>query len=249
MMGMSNQGLKLLNSIIRDMAPSGELRRVLALGYPDILASPAELLDTLGPQIFERLQFREDAAEIIAWHKVGDLTDRIASTESLFTAWGMELEVSDIVEARGGELILDLNEPCAEHLHGRYHLIIDSGTLEHCFNIGQAARNVANLTAVGGYILHGNPLNMLNHGFYNLNPTWYADFYQDNGFDIVYLKAMSGTLRDAKVHEVPMYKRFVDVPADSTMNCIVRKRRQRPVRWPVQTKYKRNPTLKGKKQG
>jgi hypothetical protein len=29
--------------------------------------------------------------------------------------------------------------------------------------------------------MHVNPCTMVNHGFYNLNPTAYKDFYKQNG--------------------------------------------------------------------
>lgn len=86
---------------------------------------------------------------------------------------------------------------------------------------------------------------MLNHGLYNLYPTWYADFYRENGFELLYLKAVSGNLRVPQVHEVPAYDRFRGIPEDSALSCIVKKRNEKPLAWPVQTKYKNNPTLKG----
>lgn len=244
-MGMSAFGVALLAQVLRHMGPVNNCERVaLAFGYPDILASPAQLRELFGEQVFAKLTFRQDSAEIIRWHRAEDVTDCVVESASLFAALDIRLEVSDIIEARGGEVILDLNHACDPILHQRYDLLIDSGTLEHCFNIGQAVRNMVRMAKVGGYIFHGNPLNMYNHGFYNLNPTWYADFYQDNGFEILYLKAVSGNLRQAQTHDVPYFERFADLPADSTLSCIVKKHHEMPVRWPVQTKYKNNPTLK-----
>jgi hypothetical protein len=243
-MGISLFGIALLAQTQKHMGPAEGERVALALGYPDILASPTQLHELLGKDVFDRLTFREDSADILRWHRAEDITDTVVESGSLFTAWQMKLEVGDIVNARGGEFILDLNQPCAPALHARYDLLLDFGTIEHCFNIGQAAKNIAMMTKIGGYIIHGSPLNMLNHGFYNLCPTWFADFYNDNGFDFLYLKAVSGNLRNPRVHEVPPFNRFIGIPEDSTLLCIVKKRQESPIIWPLQTKYKNNPTLK-----
>ena len=45
--------------------------------------------------------------------------------------------------------------------------------------------NILSMLKVGGHIYHSNPLVSLNHGFYNLNPTFYSDFYIDNGHKLV----------------------------------------------------------------
>jgi hypothetical protein len=72
---------------------------------------------------------------------------------------------------------VDLNYP--EDWPEKYDVVIDGGTAEHCFNVGQVFANI--LSAVrpdGGIVVHVNPLNMMNHGFWNISPTAYADFYR-----------------------------------------------------------------------
>jgi len=243
-MGMSAMGLALFSEMLKHTRLGVSPRSVLAFGYPDILASPEQIRQIFGQDVFEKLVFRADSADIIRWHNASDITDRVVDTFSLFSTLGLRLEVSDVVEARGGEVIIDLNHPCSASLHGRYDVLLDSGTLEHCFNIAQAAKNMAELVRIGGCILHGNPMNMYNHGFYNLNPTWYADFYGDNGFDVLYLRAEENPLRAPAFHDVPRYNRFQLDVKDVTLSCIVRKVESRSIVWPVQTKYKNNPTLK-----
>ena len=96
-----------------------------------------------------------------------------------------------------------------------------------------------------GFIMQGNPFNMYNHGFYNLNPTWYCDFYLENGFEIHDLRVVSNGVINPKYHEVPPYKRFNNMPENSSIAMIARRKKIQPIKWPTQTKYKRNPTLKG----
>ena len=68
----------------------------------------------------------------------------------------------------------------------KYDFIIDAGTVEHCFNLGQVFDNIRRgVNSNDGIIIHVNPLNWLNHGFWNINPTAYFDFYNANGFEII----------------------------------------------------------------
>jgi hypothetical protein len=131
-----------------------------------------------------------------------------------------------------------------EDLHQRYALVVDAGTIEHCFNIGQAAMNIANLAAVGGFVMHANPLNMFNHGFYNLNPTWYSHFYAGNGFTLELAVLVNGPLAKPEIIDVPLDKRFLH-PRDNTVQVMVaRRRKAAPMAWPTQAKYRANPTQK-----
>ena len=81
---------------IFDQLPQGEHRRVLALGYPDVLA-PAHVLDKFfGDAIGDRLTFRDDGDEIAAWHGLSGTLDRVVETESLFAALDADLTVIDL---------------------------------------------------------------------------------------------------------------------------------------------------------
>jgi hypothetical protein len=221
-----------------------ESQCVLSLGYPDILASTEQIAALFGAETARALDFRPDSAEIGRWHGLG--TDaRIPESAHFMALLGYDLEVLDVVEARGGELLLDLNEPVPARLHRRYALIIDPGTLEHCFNIAQAASNLAQMVAPGGCVFHGNPLNMYNHGFYNLNPTWYRDFYAANGFEIEQMIGVADPARAPKRFDVPPTRRFGGAPENASLYVLARRVADTPIRWPTQSKYVANPTLKG----
>lgn len=83
--------------------------------------------------------------------------------------------------------LFDLNEPDVWRRVGKqFNLVIELGTLEHVFHIPNALWNMVNLCAVGGEIIHGAPMNNWpNHGFYQLSPTLFYDFYQANGCEVV----------------------------------------------------------------
>ncbi len=220
-------------------------KRIASLGYPDLLVTEEFVRKFFGDAIADRLEYHPDSASILRFHNATEFLPRMIEARHLFGLLGFELEVVDIVRARGGEILMDLNRPCPEEYHRRYALIIDCGTCEHCFNIAQAAANIAQMTAEGGRVLHGNPLNWFNHGFYNLNPTWYQDFYCANGFEIEFIKGVSGRWFEPSLFDVPLTNRFVGVPERSSVLMLARKtRQQRPV-WPTQTKYVNNPTLRG----
>lgn len=83
----------------------------------------------------------------------------------------------------GAELICDFNQPVPAELRGRFQGVLDSGTLEHVFDVRAALTNVVQMLRVGGRVIHISPLNnFANHGFYQFSPTLLADFYHANAF-------------------------------------------------------------------
>jgi hypothetical protein len=218
----------------------GKVVRMLSLGYPDLLVDE-ETLRRAG--CF--LKLADDGDKIAAWHgwkgPVYDTTRALASI-------GILLESIDIRPSRGAERIVDLNHPqpiAPGEWRELYDVILDPGTLEHCFNIGQAFLNVAAMVAPGGTIIHTNPISMVNHGFYNLSPTVYADFYGQNGFELVYLGAMAGPVGSRVEAPVDPHQRTQLAPEVSSLVVV-----KAPGDWsgsarlPTQRKYLTNPELK-----
>ncbi len=199
--------------------------RVLSLGYPDILATAEDIEQRFGvrPTRFH------DAGR---WHGV---SHPLPDTLELFELLGARLDCVDIVASRGVERIVDLNHP---HDLGRYDLVLDCGTIEHCFNIGQAILNAAGAVQPGGHIFHTPPLSMVNHGFYNLNPTLFHDFYTQNGWEVVLLRAADRT----RTYAIDPVAR-VGTPGELSLFCVARRATDAPLRFPTQTKYLLNPTL------
>ena len=213
-------------------------RKVLALGYPDIIAAPSHFTELFGASFTEKLLWRQDSAEIVQHHKAHAITDRIVQAEQFFELLGLRLEVADIAEIRGGERIIDLNEPCPVDMHGQYAMVLDVGTCEHVFNIGQAVKNMAQMVTANGYILSCASLTMFNHCFYNLNPTWYYDFYGTNGFQVQTLKLAQHTHPD-QFHDVSAYGRFGTAPENALMIALMQRCKVQDIAWPVQYKYRK----------
>lgn len=219
-------------------------RRILSLGYPDILVSTDTIAEIFGHQVANNVEFHPDSAAIIRWHGMQKNLSQVVESHHFFRLLGYELEVVDIVQARGNEILVDLNYPCPQNMQQRYALVIDSGTIEHCLNIGQAMINVASMVAPEGWLLHGNPLNMFNHGFYNLNPTLYHDFYLTNGFDINLFKVVHNA-HQPKLYDVPMVERFSAMPEGCVNLFVAQRVKLVEMKYPVQTKYRNSPDLKG----
>jgi hypothetical protein len=110
--------------------------------------------------------------------------DRIGQ-EALFQMLGYErVESLDYYAAEGPTHIHDLNQPVPEALRQRFDLVYDGGTTEHCFSVAECLGNAVRLLRQGGRVIHHLPLNnWVDHGFYQLSPTLFFDFYEANGFD------------------------------------------------------------------
>jgi hypothetical protein len=92
----------------------------------------------------------------------------------------------DVSAYEGAEITADLNYPVPDELLNRFGLIIDGGTIEHVFDIRQGMANTANMLRVDGRALHISPSNnYFNHGFVQVSPTFYHDFYTENEFSDV----------------------------------------------------------------
>jgi SAM-dependent methyltransferase len=95
-----------------------------------------------------------------------------------------ELQTLDVSAYEGAGIIADLNAPAPPELIGRFGLIVDGGTMEHVFDLRQGMKNTADMLRPGGRAVHVTPVNnYVNHGFVQVSPTMYHDYYVENGFD------------------------------------------------------------------
>lgn len=90
----------------------------------------------------------------------------------------------DRSEYEGATIIFDMNNEIFPELKGGYDTVIDSGTLEHIFNIPQALENASYLCKPGGQIIHALPANnFCGHGFWQISPELFFSLYSDeNGY-------------------------------------------------------------------
>ncbi|HEV2263951.1 MAG TPA: hypothetical protein VGR79_05400 [Stellaceae bacterium] len=105
----------------------------------------------------------------------------------LFRMLGFQsVERLDYSDFEGADHVVDLNvDGLPEQLRGKFDVVLDSGTLEHVFHIPHALENIISLVKVGGRIIFLSPSsNHLDHGFYMFSPTFFADYFLANKFEI-----------------------------------------------------------------
>jgi hypothetical protein len=161
-------------------------------------------------QLAKREKFGSYGASVLTLGRQSILVDR-AGFESILKQYGLESEQSkkfnrnspvndsEIFSALGFKLLesidysdyespthrWDLNLP-VERNFGTFNLVFDGGTSEHIFNIPQLLRNLHNLTAENGLILHAVPINnWVDHGFYQFSPTFLTDYYRANNWEVI----------------------------------------------------------------
>lgn len=197
--------------------------KCLSAGYPDLLV-PLEDLKVATQNGEGEIYERPESKDLQAYH---GFNEPIYDSAQVFGAIGLELHVIDRERLQGCESIVDLNRPASL---GEYDLVIDPGTLEHCFNIAQAAVNLAGAVKVGGYISQAVPMSMFNHGYYNLNPVWFLDFYENNGFKIerLFVRHVEG------VFENVTRQRLKAVPEEAVIVMLAKRERKKDFEWPQQ---------------
>ncbi len=218
--------------------PNGRIRG-LSLGYPDLVARVDQIVQVFGPDIVPSLAMRNDLMTALRTHGLTEAElPTIYETVAFFAGLGVDLDCVDIARTRGFERVVDLNLKLPADLDNAHGLVLDLGTTEHCFNFGQAIANAAGALAEGGCIMHVTPLNMFNHGFFNFNPTLYADFYRQEGFEILMLNGINGDMKNPELFNVPTQKRFQDPPRDSVLVAVARRTKILPITWPIQGIYR-----------
>jgi SAM-dependent methyltransferase len=219
-MGITAATLKMLSRVLPG-------KRVLSLGYPDLAMSAEDVQEILG---VTPTKFTSHGA----WHGVNQ---PLPETVHVFDLIGSSVDCVDISSSRGIERIVDLNQPCDL---GEYDLVLDSGTTEHCFNVGQAIINAAHAVKPGGAIFHCFPMCVMNHGFWNASPTLFNDFYTQNDWSVQIAGLVQQT---GECYEVPAYRAFDPAPKMYLSVFAVRPKERKPMRFPTQQKYIRFPNL------
>ena len=93
-------------------------------------------------------------------------------TETLLRALGYpEMEAVDFTDAEGAQHVHDLNTPIPAALQGKFDVVIDGGTTEHIFHIGQSLENCHRMLKPGGVMMSFvSADNWFGHGFFQTGP-------------------------------------------------------------------------------
>jgi hypothetical protein len=181
--------LPVVEILLREHQRDPILGPVLTLGYPEVEGPYDALLSAFSTVGVTPVPLAPD--------DFGGRR-RVGVCEALFGHLGVKMEILDIAQERERATIVhDLNDPIPRELHGRFGTVIDSGTLEHIFDVRSAFRNVADLAQPGGRVIHLNPVNQhVNHGFWQISPTAHFDYYRANNFEELHAHMVVYSSRD-----------------------------------------------------
>jgi len=133
---------------------------------------------------------------------------------------------------------MDLNEPLPAIFQNQFDVVLDGGTIEHCYNAPQAMKSCAEAVKIGGILNNGNPLFSLNHGFYNFSPIFYTRFFEVNGFSLLEMYCSQHV--NGRLNSFLMPASSQELYAQSTwgedffINTLARKEEMRTIIWPSQ---------------
>jgi hypothetical protein len=223
-----------LAPILREMKKS-EGCRVACLSYPDILMTPEEVAPHFHGLDIRSLKVRPDSEEICRWHGI-QTKIQITDTKSLFEELGLKIDFFDVQRFRGEEIIVDLNVELDQSYFGKYDLVLDTGTLEHCFNVGVAFLNMCNLVSAGGSLLTQAPMTKANHGFWNFSPCAYENFFNQNQWELRFIEGYFKDKGDLKRFIPPSNARFVP-PFESILIANAKRGELKKMTFPTQLKY------------
>jgi len=101
--------------------------------------------------------------------------------------------------------------------------------MEHIFDIKSVMSNIVRVTNINGYVLQFIPAqNFLNHGFYQISPTLFYDFYTVNGFEIIESYIIedlgNGVTRFHEYNQSKDYIRLFFNPSNRLSNCFLVKK-------------------------
>jgi hypothetical protein len=236
-MAIEARYFSLVAQVLQRLADTPRPLNGLFLSYPDLLLSRSDLLNFFKAEDLARVPIRPDSADIWRWHGLAGNPEPIYDSVALFSGLGVKPTIIDVVAARGVEEIVDLNFPLEERFVAKFDLVVDTGTCEHCFNVGQAFANACSAVKQGGYLIHAAPLSRANHGFWNFCPTVYPDFFGDNGFVLNFMSGMTVDMRNG-FKPFPVTAGRFQAPSEAILFVVAQRTAVLPLTWPVQGKYR-----------
>lgn len=231
-------GLPIIEAInIIECTRENEKRNVLCLGKQLLGYSVGELLDS-------KKKYNHNVN--LDFFTNFDRKQKL-DQEIFFKSIGYEnIDTLDFDDYEGANIIFDLNdEKTPSSLLDKYDLIYDGGTLEHVFNISNALKHLTRMTKVNGLIFHSNPCNgYIDHGFFQISPTLYFDYYLANEYNVLYASIIEKTI-GAKILSVKQdLYRTLDMnygpkfsPKGVLNFCVQKSKKNNPIIIPQQGYY------------
>lgn len=231
-MGIDNRYFSdIIEAVNIHISTSNTNRKVLCLGYPDFLVEEEYLISIFGNKIVKNIPEDPMSNEIRLWHQPSVV--KIFDPIRIFKHLGFETTIFDIIAHRKCETLVDLNEPIASLYLEQFDLVIDTGTLEHCFNVGQAFKNICSVVKKDGVFITAAPVNNLNHGYWNFGTITHADGFTQNGFEILkttYTNGKSQVLAPKSITRK-------HIPIKTAVTIMAKRVEIKDWSWPTQGKY------------
>jgi hypothetical protein len=161
--------------------------KIMCLGNQDVYLNEIQLKKILKENKIDLNNIVVEKTRSLEFAKYSESKNFISSV-SLFNALGIDKKDYfdiDKFSFDKPKITHDLQKPIKKKYHNKFDFVLDSGTLEHIFDIKSVLFNLVKITKIKGRILHIIPChNYVNHGFYTFSPTFIYDFYKINGFKI-----------------------------------------------------------------
>ena len=182
-MGINRSSVKVL---IRESPQFPPEFSVLTLGVPKIYTSYEETVtyfNEYGIKYCEIPALERKKADDLFWNS--NLQERqYIHPETFFKILGAkQYSALDVFDFEGASIIHDLNQPIPKEYYNSFDVIIDCGTTSHVPNTLSVFENVTNMLKINGIIIHILGIaGFVNHGFYQISPLTFYEYYGSNGF-------------------------------------------------------------------
>jgi hypothetical protein len=181
-----NTVLPLMDMVDRRTEILSQKKTLGSIGYPDIITEN-RFLDTQPPTV--KNLFTPCAANAARWHGLSSTTHSSCDIRRICDGRQWNFQYFDIQPGTGPSdqtfNRLDLNQDLPHDLYLSCDVLVDSGTAEHCFNIGKVFENYFYLLRPGGILIQYIPFFSPNHGFWSANPTVIFDIASCNPIKIL----------------------------------------------------------------
>ena len=181
-----NTVLPLMEMVDRRMETLSQKKTLGSIGYPDIITEN-RILDNQPPIV--KSLFTPCAANAARWHGLNSSTYASCDIQKICDRRQWNFQYFDVQPGTGPSdqtfNRLDLNQDIPHDLYLSCDILVDSGSAEHCFNIGKVFENYFYLLKPGGILIQYIPFFSPNHGFWSANPTVVFDLTSCNPVKIL----------------------------------------------------------------
>ncbi len=94
----------------------------------------------------------------------------------------LHVDVMDVTDYEGANIIWNMCEPGPNHLFRTYDLVFNGSVLDNIFDPAQAMRNMTQLLAPRGRVIHIEMASNLLFEYLIYSTDWFLDYYVVNGF-------------------------------------------------------------------